>query len=98
MTLKTSNIELEKLYFLTNLRQEQADFWQVNIFHLVALSGYANQSHDFTNLVFVTSSLFFSINLVLKSLIPKPKALSTPVFKQPLVVVSQPVGMGPVGN
>ena len=30
-----------------------ADFWQVNIFHHV-VSGYANQSHDFTNLVFAT--------------------------------------------
>ena len=31
-------------------------------FHLV-LSGYANQSHNFTNLVSVTSSLLFSIVL-----------------------------------
>ena len=29
-------------------------FWQVIIFHL-ALSGYNNQSHNFSNLVFVTS-------------------------------------------
>ena len=35
-------------------------FWQVNISHL-CLSGYANLSHNFTNLVFVTSSLLFSI-------------------------------------
>jgi len=34
-------------------------FWQVNIFHLV-LSWYANLSHNFTTLVFVTSSLLFS--------------------------------------
>ena len=35
-------------------------FWQVNIFHFV-LSGYSNLSHNFTNLVFLTSSLLFSI-------------------------------------
>ena len=36
----------------TNLNP-QADFWYVNIFQLV-LSGYSNQSHDFTNLVLAT--------------------------------------------
>ena len=29
--------------------------------HIFHLSGYANQSDNFTNLVFVTSSLLFSI-------------------------------------
>ena len=43
------------LYLLTNLYQ-QADFWQVNIFHLF-LSRYSNQSYNFITLIFVTSSL-----------------------------------------
>ena len=46
---------------LTNLHQ-QADFWQVNIFHLV-LSGYANLFHNFINLFYVMSSLLFSMPL-----------------------------------
>ena len=48
---------------LKSLRQFpvcQADFWQVNISHLV-LSGHANLSHNFTKLAFVTSSLLFPI-------------------------------------
>ena len=43
------------LYLLTNLHK-QADFWQVNIFHLF-LSRYSNQSHNFITLIFVRSSL-----------------------------------------
>ena len=47
------------VHLLTNLHK-QADFWQVNIFHLV-LAGYASHSHNFTELVFVMSSLLFSL-------------------------------------
>ena len=43
------------LYLLTNLHK-QADFWQVNIFHLF-LSRYSNQSHNFITLIFARSSL-----------------------------------------
>ena len=43
------------LYLLTNLHK-QADFWQVNIFHLF-LSRYSSKSHNFITLIFVRSSL-----------------------------------------
>ena len=43
-----------------------------SIFHLV-LSRCANQSHDFTNLVFVMSSFLFSV-------IPAPTTLLSQVF------------------
>ena len=43
---------------------QQADLLGRVLFYLV-LSEYANQSHKFTNLVIVTSSLFFSIKRTL---------------------------------
>lgn len=43
---------------------QQAAFWQVKNFQLV-FCGYANLSHNFTKLNFVTSSLLFSIHLFL---------------------------------
>ena len=51
---------------------QQADFYPGSIFHLV-LSGCANQSHDFTNLVFVMSSFLFSV-------IPAPNTFLSQVF------------------
>ena len=40
-------------------------FYKEGILHFV-LTGYANLSHNFTNLVFVTSSLLFSVGVELK--------------------------------
>ena len=43
---------------------QQADLLGRGLFYLV-LSEYADQSHNFTNLVFVTSSLLFSFERTL---------------------------------
>ena len=40
-------------------------FYQEGILYFV-LTGYPNLSHNFTNLVFVTSSLLFSVGVELK--------------------------------
>ena len=52
--------EHDVAYYLPANLHQQADFEQVNMFHLV-LSGNANRSHNFTNVVSVTLPLLLSI-------------------------------------
>ena len=53
---------LKGQYLIPKL-QEDSDFWQVGIFHHV-LSEYLSKSHNFKKIIFVTSSLRYSIDVV----------------------------------
>ena len=59
---------------------KKAAFQQEGILHFV-LSGYANLSYNFTNLVFVTSSLLFSVGVELSNDLLVTSADALPLYK-----------------